>query len=257
MVKGLNLFRDAFRSYANKYILIGGAACDLALQKFGVAFRATRDLDIVLCVEVLDKDFVSAFWNFIRAGRYQIQQKATGKKQFYRFQKPTIPDYPLMLELFSRKPDVLSVAEHGHLTSIPVDEAVSSLSAILMDDEYYNFILSGRKETDGIPFVGLEHMIPLKARAWIDLVARKNNGENIDSTSIKKHKNDILRLYQLLDPDLRMDVPPTVKSDLLTFIEGIGKEGADLKSLGIAAKNLDAILDQLKFYYGLGRVTGG
>jgi hypothetical protein len=99
----------------------------------GLAFRATKDLDIVLYVEALAADFVRAFWEFVRAGGYEVQEKSTGEKQFYRFQKPTNADYPFMLELFSRQPDVLRVADGSHLTPLPVDEYASSLSAILLN----------------------------------------------------------------------------------------------------------------------------
>ena len=33
----------------------------LALEEAGLPFRATKDLDIVLCIEALDKTFVAAF----------------------------------------------------------------------------------------------------------------------------------------------------------------------------------------------------
>lgn len=34
------------------------------------------------------------------------------------------------------------------ITAIPVDGAVSSLSAILLDDDYYRFLRSGRRENE-------------------------------------------------------------------------------------------------------------
>ncbi len=37
---------------------------------------------------------------------------------------------------------------------IQIDEAATSLSAILVDDTYYEFILAGRKEVEGLPWVG-------------------------------------------------------------------------------------------------------
>jgi hypothetical protein len=40
-----------------------------------------------------------------------------------------------MLELFSRQPDVLQVADGSHLTPLPVEEDASSLSAILLDND--------------------------------------------------------------------------------------------------------------------------
>ena len=57
MVKGLDLFRDHFREHKAGYVLIGGAACDLVMEQAGLVFRATKDLDIVLQIEVLDKSF--------------------------------------------------------------------------------------------------------------------------------------------------------------------------------------------------------
>jgi hypothetical protein len=94
MVKGLEIFREHFRDYADRYVLIGGAACDIAMTGAGLEFRATKDLDIVLYVEALDAAFVRAFWEFVRAGGYEVQEKSTGEKQFYRFQKPANADYP-------------------------------------------------------------------------------------------------------------------------------------------------------------------
>jgi hypothetical protein len=61
MVKGLEIFREHFRDYADRYVLIGGAACDIAMNSAGLAFRATKDLDIVLYVA---KQFHAA-WGYI------------------------------------------------------------------------------------------------------------------------------------------------------------------------------------------------
>ena len=51
MVTGLDVFRGHFREYSNRYLLIGGTACDLLMSDAGLPFRATKDLDIVLCVD--------------------------------------------------------------------------------------------------------------------------------------------------------------------------------------------------------------
>lgn len=105
---GLKKFSSHFADYQDRYIVIGGAATWLVLDAAGLEPRATKDLDIVLCVEVLDANFGIAFWEFIRAGGYEIQEKSEGEKSFYRFRKPAQTDYPYMLELFSRKPDSLT-----------------------------------------------------------------------------------------------------------------------------------------------------
>lgn len=93
-VKGLDLFREHFCDYADRYVLIGGTACDLVMTEAGLTFRATKDLDIVLCLEALDKDFTAAFWRFVRTGRYETREASTGKERFYRFVKPANPAYP-------------------------------------------------------------------------------------------------------------------------------------------------------------------
>jgi hypothetical protein len=251
MVKGLEIFREHFRNYADRYVLIGGAACDIAMTAAGLAFRATKDLDIVLYVEALDAAFVQAFWEFVRAGGYEVQEKSTGEKQFYRFQKPANADYPFMLELFSRQPDVLQVADGSHLTPLPIEEDTSSLSAILLDNDYYDFIRAGRQEVDGVPMVGAAQLIALKARAWLDLTERDKSGEKIDSKTIRKHKNDVFRLYQILDPAIDPAAPNVVKNDLREFISRMRGEDVDLKSLGIRTGTRDGILAEISSVYRL------
>jgi hypothetical protein len=128
---GLNQFKMSFADYPDQYVLIGGAACTVAMDEVGQPFRATKDLDIVLCAEALTTEFGQAFWAFVAEGGYERKETSTGKRQFYRFQKPTDESFPFMLELFSRAPDVLEPAKGSHLTPIPMEEEVSSLSAIV------------------------------------------------------------------------------------------------------------------------------
>lgn len=201
MVEGLDRFGSHFAAHTDQYVLIGGAACTLAMDEAGLAFRATKDLDIVLCVEALDEAFALSFWEFVRAGKYKFQEKATGEKQFYRFKQPASEGYPFMLELFARVSDLLTLSHEGHLTPIPIEAEVSSLSAILLDGDYYQFLQSGKRIVGAVPIVGPEHLIPLKVRAWLDLTWRREGGEQVDSKHIKKHKNDMFRLYAIIDPE--------------------------------------------------------
>ncbi len=53
MVKGLELFKNHFQNYSDQYVLIGGTACTILMDRAGLEFRATRDLDMVLYVEAL------------------------------------------------------------------------------------------------------------------------------------------------------------------------------------------------------------
>lgn len=235
MVKGLEIFRRHFEGYADQFILIGGTAATLAMEEAGLEFRATKDLDIVLHIEALQPAFGRTFWEFVAKGAYEIREASdTGKPVLYRFQKPAEAAYPFMLELFCRSPDGIHLAEASRLTPIPLDEAVSSLSAILLDDAYYRFILDGRRELDGLSWIGEDRLIPLKAHAWLDLSERKARGESVDSRNIRKHANDVIRLSQLLAPDIRIRSPQRIVDDLGRFLRGLtSDETYSPKSLGL------------------------
>ncbi len=221
------------------------------MEELGVDFRATRDLDIVLCVEVLDKGFVKEFWKFIQMGGYETKQRSTGRRLFYRFHSPKNSDFPDMLELFSRIPDALQIAEGAHLTPIPVEEEVSSLSAILLDDAYYALIHGSKRVVDGLAITGAECLIPLKARAYLDLSERKQSGVRIDTKDVRKHKNDIFRLYSILNPKAKPIIPTSIKSDLVKAFRLLKREDVDLKSLGIKGISVSRIIEELEAFYEL------
>jgi len=219
MVKGLSIFQDWFKDFENQYVLIGGTAATITMTEAGLPFRGTKDLDIVLHVEVLTWEFGQKFWEFVQAGGYQ--QKEGNAEQtpcLYRFQKPLDDEFPHMLELFSRVPDRLNFISPGHLTPIPMDEQISSLSAILLDDEYYQFVITGRKNKYGMPsWVGEDRLIPLKAVAWMEMTEREANGEAIDSKKINKHLADVVQLSGLLQPGQTIQMVNKLKADLQAF----------------------------------------
>lgn len=252
MVNGLDLFRKHFADHDDKYVVIGGTACMLVMEDVGIDFRATKDLDIVLCIEALNTEFVAIFWQFIEAGGYQNRQRSTGKEIFYRFDSPVNKAFPAMLELFSRIPDQVNLDVGGHLTPIPMDKSVASLSAILLDDNYYSLIHSGKRKLVGISIVGVEQLIPLKARAWGDLTKRKKIGERVDEKDIRKHRKDVFQLYQLLSIDQRILLPASVKEDLHHFIEVMKIESSiDLKAIGLKNTSVDDILANLTLIYDI------
>lgn len=252
MVRGLDQFREHFSEFGDQYILIGGTACDLTMAEAGLAFRATHDLDIVLCVEVFNQEFAASFWSFVKDGNYRQWETSTGKKKFYRFQNPTNEAYPKMLELFSRVPDALSISDESRLTPIPTNSKISSLSAILLDEDYYRWIRDGKIMLYGVPIVRAEHLIPLKVRAWLDLRQRKDAGEKIDSRSIKKHKNDVFRLAQIIDPEYAAEVPDTISKDMERFLNAmVAVDSVDLKSIGVRSTSLESLLNMLKNIYHL------
>lgn len=51
MVIGFDKFRDKFGAFANDYVIIGGSACDWLFTHRDARFRATKDIDLVVCAE--------------------------------------------------------------------------------------------------------------------------------------------------------------------------------------------------------------
>ena len=194
MVKGIDRFKAYFRDYTDQYVLIGGAACDISFGSNNAEFRATRDLDVVLVAEALTREFGQRFWEFIRDGGYQNRAKSSGASQFYRFDKPTQEGFPAMIELFARTEYILE--DGAELTPIHIDDSISSLSAILLNDSYYDALLRGRDVIDGFSILRHSWLIPFKAKAWLDLNERNRRGEHVDSRNLKKHRNDT-RLVQV------------------------------------------------------------
>lgn len=246
MVKGLETFREHF---TDCYLIIGGTACDLALTEAGLEFRATKDIDVVLCLETVDADFGRAFWSFITAGGYESLEAPADERKFYRFTKPTADDYPVMIELFSRVPDMLGDEITGHLSPIQMSDEVSSLSAILLDSDYYEWTRAGRTTIEGLPVVRPEHLIPLKAKAWLDLTERVADGHKVDSKDIRKHRNDVFRLYAIVDPDYQALPAASICSDMEQFIRKMRDEVIDLRALGLRGVTMESALDALSDRY--------
>jgi hypothetical protein len=251
MPKGLDTFAAHFASYADHFVLIGGTACELALLQAGIDFRATKDLDIVLSVETLNREFSSHFWAFIKAGDYEhIRFGTEHATQCYRFSKPKALGYPFMLELFARKTALFEPPSDRPIVPVRPDEDISSLSAILMDDDYYQLVQTGRRIIDGLPCLAPESIIPLKAKAFLDLTNKKKAGRQIDSGDVKKHKNDVFRLWVLLTQESRISLPIPVQTDLREFVAQMRAEPTDLKSLGLSA-SFPTVLESLEQIYRL------
>ena len=106
--------------------------------------------------------------------------KKEGVPQFYRFSHPITNQYPAMIELFTRKLDAIQLPEDAVLTPLPMDEDISSLSAILLDDDYYEFLKQGKVTVDGVTVLDAAYLIPFKAKAWMNLTDRKAAGEHVD-----------------------------------------------------------------------------
>lgn len=71
-----------------------------------------------------------------------------------------------------------------HLTPIPIGEDVSSLSAILMDEEFYHFTLSHSIMEDGLHLADIIGLMCLKMKAYLNLSEQEPAAHSSD---IRKH----------------------------------------------------------------------
>ena len=218
----INSFIEKFKDYADCYTVIGGTACDILMTEAGTDFRATKDIDMILIMEARYKEFAHIFWEFIREGGYRFGWKNSEKAHFYRFTEPR-SGYPAMIELFYREPNYINFIPDG-IIPIHIDEDTSSLSAILLNDDYYKFMLTGRRIVSGISVLDTEHLIPFKMYAWLDLKDKKARGEHVNERDLKKHKYDVFRLLQIARRDNKIETNGIVRENIIRFMEEIRME---------------------------------
>jgi hypothetical protein len=258
MIKGLDKFQTHFTAYAKAYVIIGGVACHQWLAIQGLEFRATKDIDIVLIIEAVDQSFVDRLWEFIDAGDYETREKADGDRELYRFLKPKVDGYPVMIEIFSRNPGQVDVQAGQHVVPIKGDGFAASLSAILLNDDYYGLITSHRVEKDGVPFIDAAALIPLKARACIDLVNRSTT-ERVDEKEIMKHRNDVFRIAGTLPGEAGPELPSAVADDLRAFLSRFPSDNADWPNIvaslrttfGRTTLKPQSLIDAIRTYFRL------
>lgn len=256
MVKGLVKFRIYFKDFADNYVIIGGTACNELVADKDLNPRATKDIDAILVVEALNESFVNRFWEFVRAGQYELWETSSGKTQFYRFIKPKAEGFPLQVELFSRVPDMIKVPKGVHLIPIPVGEDLSSFSAILMDEEYYYYAVQHTILLNDLNFIDREAVVLLKAKAYINNSVRKTNGEQVRSEDISKHKNDVFRIATTFTDSDTYEISETLKTDLRLFLEMVGKDGIGsaglCKDLGLRNEiTIEVFTERIKKTFGL------
>lgn len=255
MVIGLDTFREYFKDYPDSYIIIGGTACDLVIDAAGFTPRATNDIDIILVVQAMSTAFVERFWQFIKDGNYKMRERNEEERKYYRFTKPETEGFPHTLELFSKTPDTLDLPEEAHLTPIPVDEGLSNLSAILMDDDYYQFTITNSEVEDEIRRANKVALICLKAKAYLENKRLKEEGKPIRTRDVLKHKYDVFRLTLLLAEADKIETTGAINADMKAFIDDIKNDLPaptifDVMQVG-APINVQVLFEQLKTNFKL------
>lgn len=227
MVAGLGKFREAFSDFTDNYVVIGGTACDIALSGTNMKPRVTDDIDIILIVEKVTKEFGKAFWQFIRDGEYKAGKRKKDSKvstyTLYRFTTDKA-GYPVQIELLSRHSDVLGDPSGFHIEPLPLSDGLSSLSAIMMDDDYYELTVTNSIVEDGLRVATPVALICLKTRAYLNLLGEKGAGRQINSKDIRKHKTDVLKLIATASIPEPVVIPKAVYDCVMEYATVIESE---------------------------------
>ena len=253
-MEGLEKFREAFEAYSENYVIIGGTACDIAMTGTAVRPRATHDIDMIVIVEKMTSNFAEHFWQFVREGGYRPEKRKQSegevpKYELYRFVNGK-PDYPEMIELLSRHPDILGEPKGLTIEPLPVDEVTSSLSAIIMDDDFYHFTIDHSKLTNGLRHADPAALIALKSRAYLNLLQDKANGKHVNSKDIKKHRSDVLKNVVIMTED-EIPAPSSIVKCVKEFVMSIRSNWEEFanplaKSLDQTPEFVEALLEQLE-----------
>lgn len=246
MVEGIGRFREAMAAYAENYVIIGGTACEIAPMRA----RPTRDIDMIVVVEKLTREFVEAFWGFVREGGYSPAKRtsACGEQVYalYRFVGPKKDGYPFMLELLSRHSELLGESSGYHIEPIPDDEEHQSLSAIIMNEEIYRFTVEHSGMRDGLRVADTLALIVLKASAYLNLLEERENGRHVNSDDIKKHRADVLKLVATGDVAEPVQLPAAVFEVMNQFRDVIhGQPVESLVSVVGGRETLELVLEDL------------
>lgn len=217
MVPGLNVFREWFEDYHGGHVIIGGTACNLVYAQYGAPERATKDIDLVILAEAFNRAYFDRFVSFVRAGGYDHRTK-DGRYELYRFERPTDASFPYKIELLGRRPEVLDGMETA-LGRFRTTDDTYSLSAILLDDDYYQLLENGIEVIDGLPVLGLRYLPVFKMHAWANLSRDRAAGLAVHSDEINKHRSDVCKLCSLFGPGETVELPEPVREEVARFVE--------------------------------------
>ena len=213
--------------------------------------RATDDIDMILVVEKMTPEFGQRFWEFIDEGKYEnLQRKREDKEpvtELFRFLEPK-NGFPVQIELLSKYPDVLGVPTGFHLTPIPVGEEIPSLSAILLDEEYYRHTIDSNIIEEGICIANPLSLLCLKVKAFLNLTEEKKINPNVRSADIKKHRDDVFKLLAMrIDPFTPVELSATMKDEVSVFINTM-EESLPNQSLRDSLQRTD---DDIRGFLGI------
>jgi hypothetical protein len=123
-----------------------------------------------------------------------------------------------------------------------------SLSAIVLDDDLYRFVIGNSKMVNGIRVASLESLVCLKARAYLNLLKERETGKQVNSDDIKKHRRDVILLVAARTETEPVSVPVSILETVNEFKQLVNTEEsafALMNSLRIDREQLNVYIEAL------------
>lgn len=227
---GLNHFQDYCKDLDDHYVVVGGFATlmllDSELENHG---KATFDIDLVL-LTTNSTEMTQRIKEYVKEGEYKIQIGSKEQYQYYRFIEPQKKNFAKEIELFASNENSLELEDGQRVIPIDAEVGLYSLSAIMLDLEYFEMIKNNVEKKHRAPCTNVQATIMLKMSAFYDLKKR-------DDSKWKKHRRDILKLALLLTGEEKIQLVGRMEQDFDTFMEHLEND--------IDKKILKSIVDKL------------
>lgn len=229
MIAGFDKFEESFTPYRDSFILIGGTAVQMVLGQYdspkGVANRArvTHDIDLLIVTDHLTDSFKLAFHRFIAAGEYECYF-AKERPHYYRFLNPKNPVYPAKIELLSHS--LLDIPGIRY-TPLVLDRD-ESMSAMVMDENLYQFALTHCEVRHGFNCLKPEALMVFKIAAYLNLMKEfAESGDPRRHNDALKHRNDVFRVLEHISPTTRSELPEAIVPRVRDFLAHFSPQGAN------------------------------
>lgn len=229
MITGFEKFEEAFAPHRESFILIGGTAVQMVLGQHetskGMANRArvTHDIDLLVVTDNLTDAFKAAFHKFIEGGEYDCYFSEE-RPHYYRFLNPKNSTYPAKIELLSHT--LLNIPGIRYTPLAP--ERDESMSAIVLDEDLYQYGLDHCDLRYGIKCLKPEALIVFKIVAYLNLMEEyKKKGDARRRKDANKHRNDVFRILEHIMPSARADISEILMPRIREFIALFSPAGAN------------------------------
>ena len=227
---GLSHFQEFCKDLDEHYVVVGGFATLMLLDnEIANHGKATYDIDLVL-LSSNSKEITQRIKQYVKEGEYKIQRGSVDQYQYYRFIEPKKETFAKEIELFASNENMLELDENQRIIPIDPEEGLYSLSAIMLDKEYFEMIKNNIDKNHVAPCTNTQATILLKMSAFYDL---KQRGD----AKYKKYRRDILKLALLLIGNEEIILVGRMKKDFDTFLAHLEQD--------IDSKMLKSIVDKL------------